>query len=538
MSIFREIFGVISFKDNASNAIDKVDSKMDSSKAKAIGLQGAMQAIGGAYFIKKTFDVVGSLVELSAQMEDTTTSFEVMLGSAEAAKTMVDDLIKFSDVTPFEDMQITDAAKMLMNFGIAADDVMPSIQMLGDVSGGNAEKFSRLSLAFGQVSSQGKLMGQDLLQMINAGFNPLQEISKTTGKSMAQLKDEMSKGLVSFDMVQSAFMSATGEGGRFHDMMKKQSETWHGLISTFNGLRNSAMRVFGDILQKALKPILKGLIQITQAFVTWAKTEKGMAILKATLVGLVPVIGTLMVGAVIALATAFWGLLAPLLPIVGIALLIGAAFAILFLVAQDIYTFFKGGDSYFGDFMKYIGVTKEELIELVTAIKDTVVNMVTLGGLLSFDNLKKGISFLSTAIDKLKQFNELIKGLTGINVGESFKKGILRGIPGVNIPFLLKDFADIAHEKNTPGKASGGYVHAGNPYIVGEQGRELFIPGSTGQIMPNNSFGGVTVSKLVGSINITVQNADEGVEVIKTKILDALNELSSSVFPAAAGVVI
>lgn len=511
MSIFREIFGVIGFKDNASNAIDKVDSKMDSSKSKAIGLQGAMQAIGGAYFLKKTFDVVGSLVELSAQMEDTTTSFEVMLGSAEAAKTMVDDLVKFSDVTPFEDMQIAEAAKMLLNFGIAADDIMPSVQMLGDVSGGNAEKFSRLSLAFGQVSSQGRLMGQDLLQMINAGFNPLQEISKTTGKSVRQLKDEMSKGLVSFDMVKDAFISATGEGGKFHNMMEKQAETWHGLTSTFRGLKNSVLRTFGDIMADVFKPMLKYLIEIMKAFVAWAKTEKGLAILKATLIALVPVIGTLLVGAVWALAGAFIGLMAPLLPIVGIALLIGAALGFLFLVIEDIYTYMQGGESYFGDFVKW------------------------------FEDFLKPIN---AAIDRIEAFMDSVRGLKQIKdffkanpeVMSTAKKSIISAGSAINpLSWPSKIIGGIM---DITGKASGGAVASGNPYIVGEAGPELFIPGSTGQIMPNNTFGGITLSKLVGSINITVQNADEGAEVIKTKILDALNELSSSVFPAAAGVVI
>jgi tape measure domain-containing protein len=534
MNIFREIYGVIKFKDEASKTIDKVDSKMDGSKAKAIGLQGAMQAIGGAMFIKKTFSAIGSLVELSAQMEDTTTSFEVMLGSADAAKSMLDQLIKFSDVTPFEDMQITDAAKMLLNFGIAADDIMPSIQMLGDVSGGNAEKFSRLSLAFGQVSSQGKLMGQDLLQMINQGFNPLQEMSKTTGKSMAQLKDEMSKGLVSFDMVRNAFMSATGEGGKFYKMMEKQSETWHGLTSTLSGAMKSIGRAFGDIIMQGLKPLLKILIKVIQGIVAFAKTERGMAILKAVLITLVPVIGVMLVGAFYALATSVWAAMAPLAPFLAIALAIGAAFAILFLVGQDIYTFFQGGDSYFGDLMKYLGITKDELTGFLTVIKDTVMNMLTLGGLLSFENLNKGVEIIKIAIQKLTEFNNILKNLTGINFGQEAKDILLKSIPGINLPLLIKDFK--MPGKSVEGKASGGAVSAGTPYMVGEEGAELFTPSQAGYITPAGSFGGVTVHTLVGSINISVSNVQEGVEEIKMKVLDALNDLASNVFPTAAGV--
>lgn len=535
MNIFREIYGVIRFRDEASKTIDKVDSKMDSSKSKAIGLQSAIQAIGGAAFIKQTFSAIGSLVELSAQMEDTTTSFEVMLGSADAAKTMLADLIKFSDITPFEDMQITEAAKMLLNFGIAANDIMPSIQMLGDVSGGNAEKFGRLSLAFGQVSSQGKLMGQDLLQMINAGFNPLQEISKTTGKSVAQLKDEMSKGLITFDMVRDAFMTATGEGGKFYKMMEKQSETWHGLTSTLTGALNAVKRAFGDIIMEALKPLLKMLIKVTQGIVAFAKTEKGMAILKAILIALVPVIGTLLVGAFYALATAVWAAMAPLAPFLAIALAIGAALALLFLIGEDIYTFFQGGDSYFGDFMKYIGITKDDILELVTVIKDVIMNMITLGGLLSFDKLKKGISVIYQAVNVLQELNNQLKNLIGINLGQEFKDILLKSLPmGLNLPFIIKD---LNRGKSIEGKASGGAVSSGTPYIVGEKGAELFTPSQSGYITPTGSYGGIKINTLVGSINISVNNLQEGVEEIKMKILDALNDLASNVFPTAAGII-
>lgn len=532
MNIFREIYGVIRFKDEASKAIDKVDSKMDGSKKKAEGLEKAIQGIGGMVFIKKSYAAIGSLVELSAQMEDTTTSFEVMLGSAEAANTMLSDLIKFSDATPFEDMQITDAAKMLLNFGIAANDIMPSIQMLGDVSGGNAEKFSRLSLAFGQVSSQGKLMGQDLLQMINAGFNPLQEMSRTTGKSVAQLKDEMSKGLVTFDMVRNAFMSATGEGGKFHDMMLKQSETWHGLTSTLTGSLNSIKRSFGNIIMETLKPLLKILIKLTKVFIDFAKTERGIAILKAAMIAIIPLFGTLIFMAA-KMAIAMTGLNLSMLPLMATALAIGAALALLFLIGEDIYTFTQGGDSYFGDLMKYLGITREQFMEFITVIKETVINLITLGGLLSFDNLKKGISVLSTVVDKLRELNNLIKEMTGVDIGAS----TLRSIPGINVPFLLKDLATGVHNKNTTtGKATGGYVSAQETYRVNEKGEEIFTPQRSGYITPAGSYGGVKVDTLVGSINISVANVQEGVEEIKMKVLDALNDLASNVFPTAAGI--
>ena len=96
---------------------------------------------------------------------------------------------------------------------------------------GDSGKMQSLSLAFAQMSSTGKLTGQDLMQMVNAGFNPLQEISKQTGKSVADLKKEMEKGAVSVGMVEAAFQSATSEGGLFHNAIAEASETTAGKMA-------------------------------------------------------------------------------------------------------------------------------------------------------------------------------------------------------------------------------------------------------------------------------------------------------------------
>lgn len=100
------------------------------------------------------------------------------------------------------------------------------MKQLGDISLGNSDRFQRLSLAFAQVSAAGKLTGQDLLQMVNAGFNPLQEISKKTGQSISDLKDQMADGAISTKMVEEAMKSATEEGGRFAGGMEKASKTF------------------------------------------------------------------------------------------------------------------------------------------------------------------------------------------------------------------------------------------------------------------------------------------------------------------------
>lgn len=174
-----------------------------------------------------------SMLTAASDMEQLNTSFKVLLGSAEKASIFTDQLKDMASRTPMETTDLAKASQTLLAFGMDVKDVLPSLQMIGDVSLGNSQKFASLSLAFAQVQSTGKLMGQDLLQMINQGFNPLQIISEQTGKSMAQLKEEMSKGAISAKDVSDAFKIATSEGGRFYNAMGEQSKTLQGVISTF-----------------------------------------------------------------------------------------------------------------------------------------------------------------------------------------------------------------------------------------------------------------------------------------------------------------
>lgn len=206
--------------------------------------------------------------ELAKQAEQSQISFEVMLGSAEKAKAMVEEMRQFAAATPLTTPDIQQAAKTLLQFGVAGNNVMPILRTLGDVTGGDAVKFNQLSLAFGQMSATGRLMGQDLLQMINAGFNPLQQISKSTGRSMADLKADMEKGLISMPMVVKAFQDATSAGGQFDGMMQKQSQSISGLMSTLEDNFGMTMMQISQTLLEAFnfKGILAALIDFFGTF--------------------------------------------------------------------------------------------------------------------------------------------------------------------------------------------------------------------------------------------------------------------------------
>lgn len=242
---------------NKINDIAKTGLKAFTSVITVVG-----SAIGG---------LAGVATKYNSQMEDYFANFTVLLGSATEATKHVEDLKKFAAKTPFEMTGLADASKQLLSFGINVDDVMPDLQMLGDISLGNQERFKGLALVFAQVASAGKLTGQDLLQFINQGFNPLQVIAEKTGKSMSELKEEMSDGKVSYEMVADAMKTATSEGGKFYQGMEVQSQTLSGMWSTLKddtmSLIGGAFKPFSDILKTNVMPALQGIVkQMSAAF--------------------------------------------------------------------------------------------------------------------------------------------------------------------------------------------------------------------------------------------------------------------------------
>lgn len=193
-------------------------------------------------------------VKYNASIESYQTSFEVMTGSAEKAAEVIDKLKKVGAETPFELPDLADTTQLLMNYGFSADEAMDKMMMLGDISQGSAEKMSRIATAYGQMSSAGKVSLEDVKQMIEAGFNPLQEISESTGESMTSLYDRISKGTISVDEITASMQRATSEGGKYFQSMEKQSQTFSGLIST---LKDNAQQLLGEVV----KPISDGLTE-------------------------------------------------------------------------------------------------------------------------------------------------------------------------------------------------------------------------------------------------------------------------------------
>jgi tape measure domain-containing protein len=249
----------VDIRGNASHLEKTLKSvKTNLNDLATTGLKGVTAGI--AAFGAAGAAAIGAFVVTSsraaASLEDLAIQFEVLTGSAQASKDLLKAFREEEQKSALNTEDYANAAKTFLAFGGSLEDTLPSLKMLADVSMGNSERFGSLALAFAQTTAAGRLMGQEVLQFVNAGFNPLEQIARDTGKSMAELKKEMEDGKISVSMVRQAFINATSEGGRFFGAIDKGSAT---TSAKLNQTRASVTRLqvaFGTGFNEGLKDAL------------------------------------------------------------------------------------------------------------------------------------------------------------------------------------------------------------------------------------------------------------------------------------------
>lgn len=218
----------------------------------------------------KLAEVVKSGVDYNATMESYLTNFKVMLGSEEAAATKLSEIRKMAASTPFSLDDLTSGTQTLLQFGIASDDTTGVLQRLGDISLGNAEKLQTLTRAYGKMSSAQKVTLENVNMMIDAGFNPLNQICDATGESMSDLYKRISDGKVSFSELEAAVEAATSQGGQFYNGMLEASQTFSGRMSTLTDNTKALLGALSDSFYSSLSDLLPVandvVLELTDAF--------------------------------------------------------------------------------------------------------------------------------------------------------------------------------------------------------------------------------------------------------------------------------
>ncbi len=265
----------------ASLSLDRTADKLNKVSERTKKLGSSFSGAGRELTTGITIPILGAgiaALKTFGDFEMLTANFTTMFqGNEKAAKGFLAEIEKFANATPYTTAGLAKNAQTMMSFGMSSEQTMKVLKQLGDIAGGNEEKMNSLSLAFAQVSSAGKLQGQDLLQMINAGFNPLQVISKKTGKSMADLKGIMEKGGISAAAVGKAFELATQKGGLFYQGADRGSKTLNGLFSSLKDEGEKSLRLLGETLKDSLNlseeipKLTKRISEMTKSLSEWIK---------------------------------------------------------------------------------------------------------------------------------------------------------------------------------------------------------------------------------------------------------------------------
>ena len=234
-----------------------------------IAATGALAGFSAKAFIQQVATIRGEFQQLEA-------SFTTLLGSAEKAQSMMNDLTKLAATTPFGLQDVSQGAKQLLAYGVAAEDVTSTMRKLGDISAGLSLNLNDLVWLYGTTLTQGRMFTQDLRQFQSRGIPMAEELAKIFGVTKDQVAGLVSAGKVGSKEVIEAIDNMTKSGSQFGGLMDMQSHTITGQISNIEDTIDMA---FND-LGKQSEGIINDALSLTSTLVEhWQ--EVGAAILYA-----------------------------------------------------------------------------------------------------------------------------------------------------------------------------------------------------------------------------------------------------------------
>ncbi len=318
-----------SLSNEASKSFKKVESETKSLSSEIDSLKNSFSVLKSAIIGAFAFESVKGLIQLGANLEQTELSFQVMLKSADKAKNLLKELNTFANFTPFSNEEVIQTAKTLLSFGFSVEQINNSLKSLGDVASGTGQRLQDVAVIFGQINLAGKLTAQELMQLVNRGVPILKVLADQLNISESEVKDLITAGQITSEMVANAFKQMSSESGIFANMMMKQSETLGGKISTLTGTFDSLISKIGYLIGQAFIPLINIAINIVSYFdkiITTAKefydslseTDKNIfkfigaiIILTTTILTFLPVIKTLLIPSLISISYTITNVIVP-----------------------------------------------------------------------------------------------------------------------------------------------------------------------------------------------------------------------------------
>ena len=440
-------------------------------------------------------DLIKTGLDYNMTLESYQMNFTTLLGDAATAQDLVNQLSTMARETPFNTNNLADAAQMLLTVGYSADEVMPMLQMLGDVSLGNTDKMSAMALAMSQISSAGKLQAQDLNQLINAGFNPLQEISEMTGESMADLRQDMEEGAISADMVTEAFEHATGEGGKFYEAINNAGETTAGSLSN---LQETFAALLGQMTEM-LVPAIQTVVDWLSTLVEWVSEHQTLAAaIGGALIGItasltaLSVVMSVVAPLMLAFGAGFTAVLGPIAAVIAIIAVVAAGIAALVLNFDEVKAAItswasSAWETISGWASNVVNVFKNWWASVKQGFSDMVGNVRT-----AFSN------FVNAAKEAVSNAWNAFKSIDWIELGKNIISGIINGLKNAagNLASAAMDAAKSAFNaaKNFLGIASPSKKFK----YLGEMSGEGFEEGFSGSMEGAKKQAQISVASALG----------------------------------------
>ena len=253
----------------ASSEGDKIDDSM-----KKIG-----KAVAGVFAVSQIKEFVSQVANVRGQFQQLEMAFKTMLGSAEKADALMQQLIKTAATTPFGMTDVAQGAKQLLAYGVQADKVNETLIRLGDIAAGLSIPLNDLAYLYGTTMVQGRLYTQDLNQFLGRGIPLTDELAKQFGVAKDKVKDLVTEGKVGFPEVEKAIIAMTSEGGKFGGLMEAQSHTITGQISN---IEDSIEQMFNELGKKSEGVISDVLSLTSKAIDNWENIGKVLLVVIST----------------------------------------------------------------------------------------------------------------------------------------------------------------------------------------------------------------------------------------------------------------
>ena len=241
----------------------------------------AAQTAAGLFAADKLKDFASAIATVRGEYQQLEIAFETMLGSKSQADALMAQLIDTAATTPFEMKEIAEASKMLLAYGMAADEVNGTLIRLGDIAAGLSIPIKDLAFLYGTTMVQGRLYTQDLNQFLGRGIPLADELAKQFGKNKSEVKKLVEEGKIGFPEVQKAIEALTNEGSKFGGLMEAQSKTIKGQLSNIEDAWEQMMNEIG----RSQEENISGALDITGKLIENWRTVGKVVLTAAAAIG-------------------------------------------------------------------------------------------------------------------------------------------------------------------------------------------------------------------------------------------------------------